>query len=126
MVDNYLQRQLKLSVRIISSLPGLSIGERKDIYTAVGRTNYYGQFIPQVVTDDCQQSNTYWFANRITMSSNQYVQLVGGQDLYDGLNENSANQFVNLASAIKQIDLEEQLYNQQEVMDSLTYVSNRI
>ncbi|KAA6378313.1 MAG: hypothetical protein EZS28_026160, partial [Streblomastix strix] len=84
--------------------------EWQDIYTAVGRTNYYGQFIPQVVTEYCQQNNSYWFANRIIVSPNLYVQLVGGQDLYDGLNENSANQFINLASAIKQIDLEVWFY----------------
>ncbi|KAA6397783.1 MAG: hypothetical protein EZS28_006687, partial [Streblomastix strix] len=32
--------------------------------------------------------------------------LVGGQDLYDGQNENGANYLVNMSSAIKQIDLE--------------------
>ncbi|KAA6363598.1 MAG: hypothetical protein EZS28_040875 [Streblomastix strix] len=106
MANDYPQRKLKLLVRIINSLPAFSIVEWQDIYTAVGRTNYYGQFIPQVVTEYCQQNNDYWFANRILLSPSLYVQLVGGQDLYDGQNENGANQLVNLSSAIKQIDLE--------------------
>ncbi|KAA6368972.1 MAG: hypothetical protein EZS28_035501, partial [Streblomastix strix] len=70
-------------IRIIKSLPALTIDEWQDINIAVGRTNYYGQLIPQVVTE-----------------------YFGGQDLYDGQNENGANQLVNLSSAIKQIDLE--------------------
>ncbi|KAA6366777.1 MAG: hypothetical protein EZS28_037696 [Streblomastix strix] len=106
-------------VRIINSLPALNTVEWQNIYTAVGRTNYYGQFIPQVVTDYCQQNNTYWFANRILLSPNLYVQLVGGQDLYDGQNENGANYLVNMSSAIKQIDLEVWFYQTKHNNESL-------
>ncbi|KAA6371773.1 MAG: hypothetical protein EZS28_032699 [Streblomastix strix] len=56
----------------------------------------------------------YLFGKQVDINPNgtftttdvQPVNLVGGQDLYDGQNENGANQLVNLSSAIKQIDLE--------------------
>ncbi|KAA6383582.1 MAG: hypothetical protein EZS28_020893 [Streblomastix strix] len=102
MVNDYPQWKLKLLIRIINSLPALSTVEWQNIYTAVGRTNYYGQFIPQVVTDYCQQNN-----------------LVGGQDLYDGQNENGANYLVNMSSAIKQIDLEVWFYQTKHDNESL-------
>ncbi|KAA6379915.1 MAG: hypothetical protein EZS28_024557, partial [Streblomastix strix] len=114
-------------VRLICSLPALCIKEWENIYTAVGRTNYYGQFVPEVISEYYQQNNDqtvgsasgYWFANRIIVSPNLYVQLVGGQDLYDGQNENGANYLVNMSSAIKQIDLEVWFYQTKHDNESL-------
>ncbi|KAA6360355.1 MAG: hypothetical protein EZS28_044118 [Streblomastix strix] len=38
-------------VRIICSLPALTTSEWTDIYVAVGRTGFYGQFIAEVVNE---------------------------------------------------------------------------
>ncbi|KAA6396581.1 MAG: hypothetical protein EZS28_007892 [Streblomastix strix] len=38
-------------VRIICSLPALAFQEWTDIYAAVGRTGFYGQFIAEVVSE---------------------------------------------------------------------------
>ncbi|KAA6373931.1 MAG: hypothetical protein EZS28_030543 [Streblomastix strix] len=100
MVNDYPQRKSKLLIRIINSLPALSTAEWQNIYTAVGRTNYYGQFIPQVVTL-------------------MLIKQLGGQDLYDGQNENGANYLVNMSSAIKQIDLEVWFYQTKHDNESL-------
>ncbi|KAA6377367.1 MAG: hypothetical protein EZS28_027108 [Streblomastix strix] len=51
----------------------------------------------------------YLFGKQVNINPNgtfTTTELVGGQDLYDGQNENGANQLVNMSSAIKQIDLE--------------------
>ncbi|KAA6333638.1 MAG: hypothetical protein EZS28_053146, partial [Streblomastix strix] len=75
-------------IRIISSFPGQNPYDWDIIYTAVNRLQYYGQFIPDVLTQ--------------FSIMNQKSAL----DLYDGLSENAANLIVNNASSVKFIDLE--------------------
>ncbi|KAA6390104.1 MAG: hypothetical protein EZS28_014367 [Streblomastix strix] len=99
-------------VRIISSFPGLNSEDWVQIYTIVNRLPYYGQYIPDVLSQFSIQgvilseNYKFWYPQRIILSPNLFVQLTGALDLYDGLSENGANPIVNNTSSVKFIDLE--------------------
>ncbi|KAA6369164.1 MAG: hypothetical protein EZS28_035310 [Streblomastix strix] len=105
-------------VRMISSIPIQKSNDWDIIYTAVNRLQYYGQYVPDVLTQFSTmnyQASTQilWQPKRLTLSHNLFIQLTGALDLYDGLSENSANPVVNNASSVKFIDLETWYYKTQ-------------
>ncbi|KAA6353116.1 MAG: hypothetical protein EZS28_051357, partial [Streblomastix strix] len=92
-------------VRMISSIPGQNSNDWDIIYTAVNRLQYYGQYVPDVLTQfsamNYQASpQILWQPKRLTLSPNLFIQLTGALDLYDGLSENAANPIVNNASSV--------------------------
>ncbi|KAA6358636.1 MAG: hypothetical protein EZS28_045837, partial [Streblomastix strix] len=104
--------------KIISSIPGQNSNDWDIIYTAVNRLQYYGQYVPDVLTQfstmNYQASpQILWQPRRLTLSPNLFIQLTGTLDLYDGLSENAANTIVNNASSVKFIDLETWHYKTQ-------------
>ncbi|KAA6368343.1 MAG: hypothetical protein EZS28_036130, partial [Streblomastix strix] len=85
------------------------------MYTAVNRLQYYGQYVPDVLTQFSTmsyQASPYilWQAKILALSPNLFIQLTGALDLYDRLSENAANSIVNNGSSVKFIDLETQHY----------------
>ncbi|KAA6369886.1 MAG: hypothetical protein EZS28_034586 [Streblomastix strix] len=96
---------------MISSIPGQNSNDLDIIYTAVNRLQYYGQYVPDILTQFSTmnyQANPQilWQPRRLTLSPNLIIQLTGALDLYDGLSENAANPIVNNAPSVKFIDLE--------------------